>query len=851
LGGIKITNNRKFKSKLVLLLLMIVMTSLFITGCSKQKVSNMEYNGGMYTGEVSTGNMTIGSITYNKIPNGNGVLLYSESGMRMDGFWQQGLFTSPHRKSSLPIGATAVIIATILGGVIGFKAGAFEKIVSEIIKLLSGNSLPSDDNQSDAQGNNEGEEDEDSQLKLQLNKTSFTMENGNSDSLNIRALLLNSKGEMAYAPNAEIEILCEAEGIEINPSQGKGEISSTIFVSEQGMEGEYSIEITSRFGEKQVIKYATIRIIAQELEVKFESEKHSIKPDKGDWVNLHARLKMGSSSEIDILNALPTITFEKSGKGSEWLDISESDHVEDWTVVRVEASNPTGEINSQHQPPEKVSICVSAVGNDGKEQSKNIYVSLIPYPTIELTKQRLDFLNKTNEQLEIEASMKNASPGEWTFFAERDDNEKEIASFFATQKETGSAVITVQELGVDLDPDVYTETMKIKIYAKNGEETTDVKTLIVSVSKEGLYISQGLDKEERLNVIADKDKDGNMKVSELDFVVLKWNSDERRLVSDLSISSNINISEPETEDGKAYNLFNVTALKKEHLRERVSNTPSSVYGFSLRDVIPGEGREVLSAELTAKTEVESQEYEVTIPLKINLAYLDKDKKEWTREYENLKKIINEFLPEPIKTDRLIALEAKKDKMGAMDLKETRNEYWNLAYKAIMAEKKMYDDKAYWADKAVTTLEWTAWIGDRAFASALSTFTGPVGGYFITQFKEAAVDFIVKLEENPTKTVEEVFDEWFWARVQGTIGSAVDGVVTSKAKPNSLTWVSMFFVYKVSWHYGWDKDEAGHRKGLTDAIFSAAWDVAGTGVEDAIGPWAEAASKGKGFKIVFV
>jgi hypothetical protein len=62
---------------------------------------------------------------------------------------------------------------------------------------------------------------------------------------------------------------------------------------------------------------------------------------------------------------------------------------------------------------------------------------------------------------------------------------------------------------------------------------------------------------------------------------------------------------------------------------------------------------------------------------------------------------------------------------------------------------------------------------------------------------------------------------------------------------------MFFVYKISWHYGWDKDEAGHRKGLTDAIFSAAWDVAGTAVEDAIGPWAEAASIGKGFKIVFV
>jgi hypothetical protein len=832
------------------MLLMLVMTFLFVTGCSKQNVTNMDYNGGKYTGEVSTGKLTIGSKTYTKIPNGNGVLLFS-TGMRMDGYWEHGLFVSPHRKSSLPIGTAAVIIAAILAGAIGFKVGAFEKIVSEITKLLSGNNSPNNDNQPENEGNNDDKENEDSQLELKLNKTSFNMENDNSDSLNIKAFLLSSKGTMTYAPNAEIEILCEAKGIEVNPSQGKGVLSSTIFVSEKAMDGEYSIKVTSQLGEKQVIKYATIKITSQSLEVKFESEKHSIKPDKGDWINLHARLKMANSLEIDTFKAPTKISFEKTGQGSEWLDISESIQVEDWTVVRVEASNPTGEIDSEHQPPEKVSICVSAVGNDGKEQSKNVYVSLIPYPSVELTKRRLDFLNKTNEQLEIEAFVKNASPGEWTFFAERVDNQKEIASVLAKQKGADSAVITVQELAAELEPDVYTETMKIKIYAKNGEETTDEKILVVSVSKEGLYISQGLDKDKMLNVIADKDKDGNMKVSELDFVVLKWNSEERRLVSDLSISSNISISEPETEDDKAYNLFNVTSLKNEYLRERASNTPSSVYGFSLRKIIPGEGKEVLSAKLSAKAELEHQEYEVTIPLKITLAYLDKDKKEWTREYENLEKIINEFLPEPIKTDRLIALEAKKDKMGATDLKETRNEYWNLAYKAIMAEKKMYDDKAYWADKAITTLEWTAWIGDRAFASALSTFTGPVGGYFITQFKEAAVDFIVKLEENPTKPVEEVFEDWFWARVQGTIGGAVDGVVTSKAKPNSFTWVSMFFVYKVSWHYGWDKDEAGHRKGLTDAIFSAAWDVAGTAAEDAIGPWAEAASKGKGFKIVFV
>jgi len=76
------------------------------------------------------------------------------------------------------------------------------------------------------------------------------------------------------------------------------------------------------------------------------------------------------------------------------------------------------------------------------------------------------------------------------------------------------------------------------------------------------------------------------------------------------------------------------------------------------------------------------------------------------------------------------------------------------------------------------------------------------------------------------------------------------IITSNAKPNSFSWVSMFFVYKVSWHYGWNKDEAGHRKGLTDAIFSAAWDVAGTACKDTIGPFTEVASKGKGIKIVF-
>lgn len=860
IGGAIVESNFKTRTRgqFIFIILLITFAAFLITGCSKQKVSDMEYNQGRYTGEVIKSNVTIGSKKYTMVPHGNGVLKY-DSGMKMDGLWDHGQFISPHRKPSLPIGVVAAAIAIILGGAIAIKVGGFVNLVNIITKILSGgNSLGSGDNSgvdssgSDSGNNgNEDEENNDSTLQLQLNKSNFVIENGGSGGLKAKALIVDSKGKVTYAADAEIQIICETEGISFESYDGKGTLETTIYASEDVVEGVYNFQVIGTEGEKQVTKYVKVKIVVEELEVKFENGKHTIKPDKGDSVSLYARLKNAAASSEISEEDITKISFDKVGEGSEWLDFSESKELDGWTAIRIEASNPTGERSLGHQPPEKAGIHILATASDGKEIEKVVYVTLIPYPTIELSKNSLSFLNNTEEQLEIEASIKNAEPGEWTCFAEIEEGEKEIANVSVIPKAGGSSIILVQEIGAELEESVHTETMKIKVYATSLEESTDEKTLTVHVSKEGLYISQGLNNEKALKVVADKDNNGNMKVSELDFVFLKWNPQERRLVSDLSISSNVEISEPETEDDKAYSLFNATSLKKEYLRERPSNTPSSVYGFSIRKVVPGENREILSSILYASVEADDNEYEVTIPLKIVLAYLDETKKEWIREYENLKKIINEFLPEPIKTQKLIDVEAKKDKMGATDFRETRNEYWNLAYNAIMAEKRIYDDEAYWADKAVTTLEWTAWIGDRAFASALSTFTGPVGGFFITQFKEAVVDFIVKLEENPTKTAGEVFDEWFWARLQGTVSGGIDGVLTSNASPNSFKWVSMFFVYKVAWHYQFDKDSSGNRKGLIEAIMSAGWDLSATAIEDAIGPWAEAAAKGKGFKIVFV
>jgi len=111
--------------------------------------------------------------------------------------------------------------------------------------------------------NNDYIENQDSQLELQLSKSSFTIENGKSDSLNIKAFLLDSKEIMTYSSDAEIQIISDANGMEINPSHGKGIISSTLFVSEVVIDGEYYIKVTSELGNKRVIKYATIRIISK------------------------------------------------------------------------------------------------------------------------------------------------------------------------------------------------------------------------------------------------------------------------------------------------------------------------------------------------------------------------------------------------------------------------------------------------------------------------------------------------------------------------------------------------------------------------------------------------------------
>lgn len=107
--------------KAIAISVLLVLVSLMV-GFGTKTVTDMEYNlGGRYTGQVIDGvSVTIEGITYKTVPHGNGKLI-SASGLTMDGYWEYGLFISPHRKNSVLPVAGGLFIIFIIGGVIYIK----------------------------------------------------------------------------------------------------------------------------------------------------------------------------------------------------------------------------------------------------------------------------------------------------------------------------------------------------------------------------------------------------------------------------------------------------------------------------------------------------------------------------------------------------------------------------------------------------------------------------------------------------------------------------------------------------------------------------------------------------------
>jgi len=453
-------------------------------------------------------------------------------------------------------------------------------------------------------------------------------------------------------------------------------------------------------------------------------------------------------------------------------------------------------------------------------------------------------LSMSGESFEAKVKIAPAGSAPWELSMDADSDASAIceASLEDVSANGDSALLKItesdtMEVSGKRLTDYYTSG-KIVISGRSGEkEVSDYVT--VTVYREGLYVSSGLTGDpRRLTVLAEAGPDGTMKVTELDLVYMKWDPQEKRLVSDPSyLAENLVIEEPEAEDEAARNVLKANPLQITYDRVRPSNIPSCVYKVTLGKVIPGKPEDAFRCSVTVSLEVGENSYSLDIPVVIKPAQMDKVAS-WQEEYENCKRIINTYMPPSKRDIKLQQLEKNKHYMGVADLQMFRRECWNIARDALVREAQDYLDEAAWYDQAICVAEWTVWLTDRAFNAVAGTVFGPIGAYAAGFVKNSIADIIVKCEENWDKDWYTICSEIVWSRLQDAVGSGIDTAKFSEPEV-SAKFIASFVTYKFVWHLWFDTDDSGQRKGVIEALKAAAWDLTGVGIEKALEPFVKA------------
>lgn len=533
--------------------------------------------------------------------------------------------------------------------------------------------------------------------------------------------------------------------------------------------------------------------------------------------------------------------------GSNWISLGNKVSVEDW--VAIDVYGITSELGDK--PPKSVTIVAEAIFQK-KKYRKKIKLAFEAKPQLVIKPDKLSFLSKTGETSEVSVSVSCPANKQWSINFSMDSLAEKLCSYdFEVKSKLGDkGVLTITENDtVDTDSTKFTsyyDTGKITVTATDGEiEISDY--LNVTVFREGLYIQSGLSRDTGYCIVkGDKNEKGEMIVSELDLVYLKWDKNQKRVVSKSQLlEENLSIGDVETSDTTSQNVFEGSGFEIKYDRIRPSNISSAVYKLNTSYIVPGKKGESFKGNIPAYLTDEDKEYAVNIPVEIRPAYLS-ETSSWKQEYENCIKIIKEFMPKDVQDKKIKELEERKDLYGVEDLKRFRKECWDIAYNALTNEAQSLIDDAKWYDKAIYYAEWTQWIGDRAFSGVVGTLTGPIGAYAVTQIRDTLIDLISKMIYSKSKNWYEFAMDYLSSRFQGISGNSIDAVVTNDPSL-SIQWVSSFFLYKFVWHWYWDvDDDSGQRKGVVEALKSATFDLTALGIEKALEPYIKSSATKKGW-----
>ena len=519
----------------------------------------------------------------------------------------------------------------------------------------------------------------------------------------------------------------------------------------------------------------------------------------------------------------------------------------DWAYVEVSTLSP----EDGEKAPDKIKIRARC------KKEKKVYTMYynLDYEaksSLEIKPIKCSFLSGTTESADFTVEIKNPGPATWLMEKNPDSwADKICTSELVEISETGTkATLRITENDIEDKSkggsDHYTKGTVI-VRATGGEDKEPVEDRCeVYLYREGLFRDKTLDVDRESGEIvikADKKEDGSMETSTFDLRYMRWEAETKTLKCDTAIfkSDEFSFDEPDPKDENAEAIFDTIKANINYEGERPSNMPSGKFTVAMDKIIPGKPGEKYRFTVTATVDTGEDYFDVVLPFAIIPANLAVGDASWEKEYEYIKKIVNNFFPEGRKALKLRELEDCKHYMGVDDLKLYRKETWNVAQDIVMKQRADYESEAAWYDNALYVSEWVQWLNDRAFNACAAALLSPAGAIVAGQIKELMQDCITKfVTVKATDTWMDIITDILYTRSVGLLGGSLDAKYFSNPEV-SKKWIAMFFAYKFVYHWAFDY-EGADRKGCVEAGKAAAFDLGGVGLEEKMKPFFEGMAK---------
>ena len=588
---------------------------------------------------------------------------------------------------------------------------------------------------------------------------------------------VDSQGRYKRAQGAALAIEQPANTnfLHIAPRRAQGTLQSSVSLVGKVSVPSLQLTVTGSANGSSSSAQVTVEFASETyIEIQTDGKRRSLRADGKDELAIYARVVTESPDEEALKAAQDSLEFRLAGAGSQWAEKSERFPDGEWMCINMQAFNPDP-LNPNSVPPGPVEVRVSAK-YERQELNAKISINLLSLPVLMLSENSAAFLLGQAEISELRVWIDPPDEEEWEF-----DFQLEHSSVAADihweetdeNQPAGEKKLVIIESG-SLDdqkttaPNGLYASDKLRIFAQLGE-TRIYNDVYLSIYQEGLYIDPfGRASDGLYHLKAD----GKKVPKEVDFRLLKWDFETRRLNADRDKPLELSFILL-NEDEKTCNIMEVASLKDKSEGLRVSNLTSEKYHLWLENEIPSDGK-TLRVHMLAQSEFESVEFNLGVETLNMPSYLPRE------ELARCQHMINKHAPPSSRAKLQEILDKRAPVLDSEGLYQLRLQLWKIIQNIIQGEGGQgYHDEAVWADRIVTTLEWTQWAGDHCFNAVIAAKLGRSYVPYANFIKNVLIDCLNKCI-NEGKTLSE-WSEGYYNQTWGQIMEIWENLGTIIAK----------------------------------------------------------------------